>query len=146
MLDLVETLFARYGIRSLRYDGRMSREARELALAEFRQHGGPKVILVRYARVLFAFPTRRCPDAHDRMRVQHEMRWSRSEPCLCQSRRQVSAPRCVAWTCADVWYCSMDLAWNYATESQAYDRVHRLGQEKEVFVKRLVVKNTIEER
>ena len=40
----------------------------------------------------------------------------------------------------------MDLAWNYATESQAYDRVHRLGQEKEVFVKRLVVRNTIEER
>ena len=41
---------------------------------------------------------------------------------------------------------SMDLSWNYATESQAYDRVHRPGQEKDVFVKRLVVKNTIEER
>lgn len=40
----------------------------------------------------------------------------------------------------------MDLSWNYAAESQAYDRVHRLGQEKEVFVKRLVVSNTIEER
>lgn len=40
----------------------------------------------------------------------------------------------------------MDLGWNYASESQAYDRVHRLGQEKEVFVKRLVVRNTIEER
>ena len=41
---------------------------------------------------------------------------------------------------------NMDLSWNYAAESQAYDRVHRLGQEKEVFVKRLVVRNTIEER
>ena len=41
---------------------------------------------------------------------------------------------------------SMDLSWNYAAESQAYDRVHRLGQEKDVFVKRLVVENTIEER
>ncbi|KAI0337147.1 hypothetical protein BDW22DRAFT_1410049 [Trametopsis cervina] len=41
---------------------------------------------------------------------------------------------------------NLDLSWNYATESQAYDRVHRLGQEKEVFVKRLVVKNTLEER
>ena len=41
---------------------------------------------------------------------------------------------------------SMDLSWNYAAESQAYDRVHRLGQEKNVFVKRLVVRNTIEER
>lgn len=41
---------------------------------------------------------------------------------------------------------SLDLSWNYASESQAYDRVHRLGQEKEVFVKRLVVRDTIEER
>ena len=40
----------------------------------------------------------------------------------------------------------MDLAWNFATESQAYDRVHRLGQEKEVYVKRLVIRNSIEER
>lgn len=58
---------------------------------------------------------------------------------------------------------NMDLSWNYASESQAYDRVHRLGQEKNVFgtysyplfqkyldsvilVKRLVVRDTIEER
>ena len=40
----------------------------------------------------------------------------------------------------------MDLSWNFAAESQAYDRVHRLGQEKDVLVKRLVVENTIEER
>lgn len=40
----------------------------------------------------------------------------------------------------------MDLSWNYASESQAYDRVHRLGQEKDVTVKRLVVRDTIEER
>jgi SNF2 family DNA or RNA helicase len=47
----------------------------------------------------------------------------------------------------DVFLCfSMDLSWNFAAESQAYDRVHRLGQEKDVFVKRLVVENTIEER
>ncbi|KDQ52340.1 hypothetical protein JAAARDRAFT_210552 [Jaapia argillacea MUCL 33604] len=41
---------------------------------------------------------------------------------------------------------NLDLSWNYASESQAYDRVHRLGQEKEVFVKRLVVQDTIEDR
>jgi SNF2 family DNA or RNA helicase len=41
---------------------------------------------------------------------------------------------------------SLDLSWNYVSESQAYDRVHRLGQENDVFVKRLVVSNTIEER
>jgi SNF2 family DNA or RNA helicase len=41
---------------------------------------------------------------------------------------------------------NLDLSWNFATESQAYDRVHRVGQEKEVAIKRLVVKNTLEER
>ncbi|KAG9086889.1 hypothetical protein FRC06_002838, partial [Ceratobasidium sp. 370] len=40
----------------------------------------------------------------------------------------------------------LDLAWNAATENQAIDRVHRMGQVKSVFVKRLVVKDTIEER
>jgi len=40
----------------------------------------------------------------------------------------------------------MDLSWNYAAESQAYDRCHRIGQEKHVYVKRLVVEDTIEER
>ena len=48
MLDLCEEIFARNGIRSLRYDGQMNREAREFTLGQFRQAGGPKVILVRY--------------------------------------------------------------------------------------------------
>ena len=47
MLDLIETLFARYGIQSLRYDGKMNREAREAVIARFRKPGGPKVILIR---------------------------------------------------------------------------------------------------
>ena len=38
----------------------------------------------------------------------------------------------------------MDLSWNFAAKSQAYGRVHRLGREKDVFMKRLV-ENTIEE-
>ena len=40
----------------------------------------------------------------------------------------------------------MDLSWNFAAKLQAYDRVHSLGQEKDVFVKRLIVENMIEER
>ena len=46
MLDLCEQIFARHGIRSLRYDGKMGREAREYCLAQFRQPRGPKVVLV----------------------------------------------------------------------------------------------------
>ncbi|CAE6440516.1 unnamed protein product [Rhizoctonia solani] len=40
----------------------------------------------------------------------------------------------------------MDLAWNAATENQAIDRAHRMGQVKPVTVKRLAIKDTIEER
>jgi hypothetical protein len=38
----------------------------------------------------------------------------------------------------------MDLSWNYVMESQAYDRVYHFEQKKNIFVKRLVVKDTIE--
>ncbi|KAJ4485680.1 RAD5-like protein [Lentinula aciculospora] len=40
----------------------------------------------------------------------------------------------------------MDCWWNSATENQAIDRVHRLGQDKTVYVKHYVIRNTIEER
>ena len=46
MLDLVETLFLRYGIQNLRYDGKMRSEARDATLIAFRKIGGPKVILI----------------------------------------------------------------------------------------------------
>ncbi|KAK0465497.1 P-loop containing nucleoside triphosphate hydrolase protein [Desarmillaria tabescens] len=40
----------------------------------------------------------------------------------------------------------MDCWWNAATENQAVDRVHRLGQQKTVYVKHFIVSNTIEGR
>lgn len=40
----------------------------------------------------------------------------------------------------------MDTWWNEAIEHQAIDRVHRLGQNKPVFVIRYVIKGTVEKR
>eukprot|EP01087_Luapelamoeba_hula_P015482 TRINITY_DN4635_c0_g1_i1.p1 TRINITY_DN4635_c0_g1~~TRINITY_DN4635_c0_g1_i1.p1 ORF type:complete len:1320 (-),score=276.81 TRINITY_DN4635_c0_g1_i1:92-4051(-) len=40
----------------------------------------------------------------------------------------------------------LDLWWNPATEDQAIDRVHRLGQTRPVIVYRLTIKNTVEAR
>ncbi|KAG6335342.1 hypothetical protein ID866_3753 [Astraeus odoratus] len=38
------------------------------------------------------------------------------------------------------------LGWSEAIENQAFDRVHRLGQQRNVFVQRLVIENTVEDR
>ncbi|KAF9225351.1 hypothetical protein BS17DRAFT_701291 [Gyrodon lividus] len=40
----------------------------------------------------------------------------------------------------------MDCWWNAAIENQAIDRVHRIGQEKTVYVKHFIIENTIEGR
>ncbi|KAI8142512.1 SNF2 family N-terminal domain-containing protein [Fennellomyces sp. T-0311] len=39
----------------------------------------------------------------------------------------------------------MDVWWNHAVESQAIDRVYRIGQTKDVFIYRIFIKNTIED-
>ena len=48
MLDLIEILFTRNGIQSLRFDGKMDQPSRRTVLAAFQNPGGPKVILIRY--------------------------------------------------------------------------------------------------
>jgi SNF2 family DNA or RNA helicase len=40
----------------------------------------------------------------------------------------------------------LDPWWNPAVEDQAADRAHRIGQDKPVFVYRMVARDTVEER
>ena len=40
----------------------------------------------------------------------------------------------------------MDTWWNEAIEQQAVDRVHRLGQNRPVYVTRYIIKGTVEKR
>ncbi|PVG00777.1 hypothetical protein CPB86DRAFT_171952 [Serendipita vermifera] len=41
---------------------------------------------------------------------------------------------------------SLDLGWSNAVDQQAFDRVHRLGQQKEVVIQRTIIRNTVEQR
>ena len=40
----------------------------------------------------------------------------------------------------------LDLWWNGQVDNQAIDRIYRIGQKRTVYVKKLIVKNTLEER
>lgn len=48
-------------------------------------------------------------------------------------------------TRANRWI-SLDLAWSNAVEEQAFARIHRIGQHKEVQVDRLTIDKTVEQR
>jgi hypothetical protein len=41
---------------------------------------------------------------------------------------------------------SLDLGWSPAVENQVFDHVHRLGQQRDITVQRLVIMNTVEGR
>lgn len=41
---------------------------------------------------------------------------------------------------------SLDLSWSAAVEGQSFDRAHRLGQQKTVYIERLVIANSVEDR
>ena len=50
-------------------------------------------------------------------------------------------------------YCSLiisspcvNAAWSEAVEQQAFDRVYRLGQTREVLIERIVIEDTVEDR
>jgi superfamily II DNA or RNA helicase len=80
---------------------------------------------------------------------------TRNRPAVIESFRSGSAPAFlislkaggVGLTLTEADYCILlDPWWNPATENQAIDRTHRIGQTKPVMVYRLVAKDTIEDK
>ncbi|KAK6995802.1 hypothetical protein R3P38DRAFT_2800603 [Favolaschia claudopus] len=68
----------------------------------------------------------------------------------CWASLRIGAPLAIAYFVfrlnINLTSANRTINWNDAAETQACDRARRNGQDKEVFVKRLVVENTIEER
>jgi DNA repair protein RAD5 len=63
---------------------------------------------------------------------------------LTMANRESSCRTTTAQLTPDVFM--MDTWWNEAIEQQAIDRVHRLGQNRPVFVTRYIIKGTVEKR
>lgn len=140
MLDLVEIIFMRFGVRNLRYDGSMTREARDKVIRDFRVPGGPKVMLIRCVSLVDP----ECSLA-DCSLASNVVGLGLTSSLLTELSSKFVHP-CFLGARVEFTVNSLDLSWNYATESQAYDRVHRMGQEKRVIVRRLVVRDTLEQR
>jgi SNF2 family DNA or RNA helicase len=69
---------------------------------------------------------------------------TRGNRACCLSSHWTGA-KLLADACTAGMIC-MDLAWSEAVENQAWSRVHRIGQKREVFVERFVIADTVEER
>ena len=138
MLDLIETLFSRHGIRSLRFDGKMDRSSRDATLASFKQIGGPKVILIRWGvyhvtlTEMYSYGNHHpAPSAVVLGKCHHSLKEdapptpSQFELGISKSRYQVRTYFHTCGVLLNFEHFSMDLSWNYAAESQAYDRLFK---------------------
>ncbi len=71
-------------------------------------------------------------------------RFVNDDSCLVMCASLRAAGVGLSWTIASLVY-HLDLWWNPQALKQAEDRVHRIGQERPVLVKRLVAEETIEQ-
>ncbi|EER25103.1 SNF2 family N-terminal domain containing protein [Coccidioides posadasii C735 delta SOWgp] len=137
-LDLIGAQLTREGIEHLRFDGSMQQKARKAILAQFNQM--PE-----------AFSEPEEDEDDNPMFLSTRSYKSNSKGNIEQPSPNVLLISLRAGgvglnlTAANHVYM-MDPWWSFAVEAQAIDRVHRMGQLKDVKVTRFVVKNSIEER
>ncbi|PGH11267.1 hypothetical protein AJ79_05002 [Helicocarpus griseus UAMH5409] len=131
-LDLIGPQLTRAGIAHLRFDGTMAQKARAAVLAKFTSVHIPGE-----------------EDEEDEDKRQSKL--SASHPHTKESAPNVLLISLRAGgvglnlTAANHVFM-MDPWWSFATEAQAIDRVHRMGQLRDVSVTRFIVKDSIEGR
>jgi DNA repair protein RAD5 len=153
-LDLIQAMLKRERFEQYRFDGSMDVKKRGAALAEFRSPTRkPKVLIVSLKAGGVGLNVSSCTPTFSL--VQTAIVDDR-ESCVYGAFTS-KGKRC------DSFIFKMDCWWNAATENQgdfhshslaydlisgppAVDRVHRIGQQKTVYVKHFIVSNTIEGR
>ncbi|KAJ5160085.1 DNA repair protein rad5 [Penicillium canariense] len=133
-LDLIGPQLSRVGISHLRLDGSMPQKARAAVLSEFTK-------TEEYTDEIIdtedETPFRGRPSAAKRSQ-------SEAPPTVLLISLRAGGVG-LNLTCASNVFV-MDPWWSFAVEAQAIDRVHRMGQLRDVSVTRFVVKDSIEGR
>lgn len=133
-LDLIGPQLTRAGISHLRFDGTMTQKARAAVLAKFCSVDMPDE-----------------DEDEDDINNKRQSKLSSSHSHVQEPTPNVLLISLRAGgvglnlTAANQVYM-MDPWWSFATEAQAIDRVHRMGQLKDVSVTRFIVKDSIEGR
>lgn len=133
-LDLIGQQLDRVGVKFLRLDGSMAQKARKAVLEEFQK----------------------TETFEDEIEDSDEDTPSRDIPSKSKPQSSDASPTVLLislkaggvglnlTTASNVFM--MDPWWSFATEAQAIDRVHRMGQTRDVTVTRFIVKDSIEGR
>lgn len=130
-LDLIGPQLSRVGINHLRLDGSMPQKARAAVLAEFTKTES-------YADDIID------EDAPIKGTTNIDPESSTPAPTVLLISLRAGGVGLNLTTASNVFV--MDPWWSFAIEAQAIDRVHRMGQTRDVNVTRFVVKDSIEGR
>ncbi|KAK8966679.1 hypothetical protein KSP40_PGU019099 [Platanthera guangdongensis] len=128
-LDLLEICFNREGVQFLRFDGKLSQKNREKVLKEFSENSGKEVLLMSLKAGGVGLNLTAASNVF-LMLVAVGMLNNIQHGCVKKVRKAKEN---------DPW-------WNPAVEEQAIMRIHRIGQKRQVKVRRFIVKDTVEDR
>ncbi|KAM5444335.1 DNA helicase rad5 [Microsporum ferrugineum] len=136
-LDLISPQLTTAGIAHLRFDGTMSQKARATVLAQF------NAPIIDEEDIEDDDDIANSPDPFRSYRSKPKKEKTPPANVLLISLRAGGVG--LNLTVANHVFM-MDPWWSFAVEAQAIDRVHRMGQLRDVKVSRFVVKNSIEGR
>lgn len=132
-LDLIGPQLSKVGISHLRLDGTMPQKARAAVLSQFSKTD-------TYAEDIVDTED----DTPARNGTQASKKTSEPSPTVLLISLRAGGVGLNLTTASNVFL--MDPWWSFAIEAQAIDRVHRMGQTRDVSVTRFVVKDSIEGR
>lgn len=141
-LDLISPQLTRAGITHVRLDGTMPQKARAEVLAQFTRIDTFDEEDMEDIEDLGVAQKKRLPN-HNRTQSKPSSASSPRPNVLLISLRAGGVG--LNLTAANHVFM-MDPWWSYAVEAQAIDRVHRMGQMREVSVTRFITKDSIEGR